>query len=225
MRKLSLLAALTLLEFSSVTKASGQKQSFQMWQPIYLDGTIRGNVRGYFEVNPRESEGITKMEQLLIRPGLEYRFSPRASIFAGYCWFTGYQPKFTQEQRLWQQLLFTNQIKKLSIQNRTRLEERIFEHLPSAGVRLRHFLKASYPLTQNTYLVSFEELFLNLNNVRGGPQKGIDQNRVFLGLGRRLSNSARVEVGYQLQYVHRPGKLEDNLNHVLLAQLFWGLRD
>jgi hypothetical protein len=220
--KLCLPAAILTLLLLQPPPSFSAENTFQIWTPIFLDGRIHGKVRGYFELQPRMSEGVGQMSQLIIRPGLEYRFSPGASAFVGYAWIGNYRP-YVQENRIWQQLLFNKSIKQLKLTNRSRLEERIFEQLPSAGVRLRHLVKGTYPINPKIYLATSYEMFVNLNSVAGGPQRGLDQNRYFAGLGHNLSNSARVEVGYQLQHVKRPGS--DLCNHTIIAQLFYGLRD
>jgi hypothetical protein len=214
---------LALLLFSltycgGTAPAIAQEHAFQMWQPVYISFPLRRRWKGYFEVNPREADGIGQLRQLLIRPALEYRPSDSLSIFAGYCW--NYQPHIPQEHRPFQQITATTRIKKLTLINRSRLEERIFENLSHAGVRARHMVRASYPIIGSVYGVVYDELFVNLNSVQNGPQRGIDQNRLFVGIGRQLHPKVRGEIGYQLQYVNRADEFDDQANHTLLTQFF-----
>jgi hypothetical protein len=211
---------LSLLTVSAEwTPAAAQNHAFQQWQPNFTSFPLRGRWRGYFETNPREGDG--QLRQLLIRPALEYRASKRLSIFAGYCW--NYIPNVPRENRPFQQITVTNQIKKLTLTNRSRLEQRIFDHLNRVSVRARHMVRASYPIVGSYYGVVYEELFVNLNTVENGPQKGIDQNRFFVGVGKQINRAVRGEIGYQLQYVNAADRFDDQANHTLLTQVFVNL--
>lgn len=53
------------------------------------------------------------------------------------------------------------------------------------------------------YLIAAEEVFLNLNTVAWGPVAGYDQNRVFAGIGYRLTNTTRAEIGYLNNFINR----------------------
>jgi hypothetical protein len=198
------------------TPASAQQHDFQLWQPVFTSVPLRGRWYGYFEVNPREGDG--QLRQLLLRPALEYRSSKRLSLFAGYCW--NYIPNVPRENRPYQQISVTNQIKKLTIINRTRLEQRIFDHLNRVSVRARHMVRASYPIVGSYYGVVYEELFVNLNTVENGPQRGIDQNRFFVGAGKQIRRGLRGEIGYQLQYVNGSDQFDDQANHALLTNFY-----
>ena len=52
-------------------------------------------------------------------------------------------------------------------------------------------------------LAAYDELFVNLNESAGGPARGLDQNRLFVGLGR-VMGPVTVEAGYLLDTVVRP---------------------
>ena len=92
-------------------------------------------------------------------------------------------------------------------------------------MRLRHLVKVNYPLHKRIYATAQDELFINLNSVEGGPQAGIDQNRIFAGLGIKTLKKARVEVGYQLQYINSSDQFNDQANHAIVIQTFVGLKD
>ena len=67
--------------------------------------------------------------------------------------------------------------------------------------------------TKNWYFSS------NLNSHFSGPQTGIDQNRIFVGINRKLNENISIEGGYQLQHLHKKGSLPDGLNHFILVNL------
>ncbi len=222
---LALMLASTHMFGAAAPSFANVEHDLQLWTPVTFDARIYRNLRGYLEVNPRIGDNITQMNQLLIRPALQYKVNEGCSLFAGYLWGTTYQNgDVLHENRLWEQVLFDKDIKRLSIINRTRLEQRMFPHLADTGNRLRHMLKLEYDLNPKLYLVASDELFINLNSVKNGPQGGIDQNRIFAGVGVRPIPKTRVEIGYQFQYINRTDQFDIG-NHAIMVQTFIGIKD
>ena len=60
-----------------------------------------------------------------------------------------------------------------------------------------------------SYVALWDEVFFNFGgNVVGNH---FDQNRAFLGLGRKLTDTTRLEVGYMEQTIQRRGgEIQDN---------------
>lgn len=214
---------LAALAAAMPARAASSEHAFQMWQPVYADlPIINKKLRAYFEVNPRENDGMDGMSQCLIRPGVGVRFNRHLAAYAGYCWVANFQPVFLQEQRLWQQLGFGYKVgKRLAVLHRLRMEERFIQHTDNqTAARLRYMLRLVLPVRGRWYLVGYDELFINLNSVENGPVRGIDQNRVFGGIGRQINDHLRIEAGYQQQYVQRQDPTADKANHILLTQFF-----
>jgi len=67
------------------------------------------------------------------------------------------------------------------------------------------------------FLLAHNELFVNLNNTPGGPQAGIDQNRAFIGLNRRVNPFFNIEAGYLHNYVNNLAPANDRINHAILV--------
>ncbi len=204
--------------------AGSAENAFQMWTPVFSEfPVVRPKIRGYFEVNPRLNDGLDGMSQLLVRPALGYQFNSHVEAFAGYAWITNYFSGFFQEQRIWQQVGLGFTVKKrLSVLNRIRLEQRFFEIADrNPANRYRHMIRLALPLFQTRwYLVGSEELFINFNTVAGALQSGIDQNRIYAGVGRQISRNLRAEIAYQQQYVNRRDVADDKANHILMTSLF-----
>jgi len=204
------------------------EHDFQLWTPVTLDEPIRGKLRGYFEVTPRIGYNASQISQLLVRPGLEYRYKPNLGFFAGYLWQTNYSNQNSQvvhENRIWQQVLGSTDVKRFTLIGRTRLEQRFLGGVNGCSNRFRQMLKLNMALNKRFYITGSDELFINLNSLNGGPEAGIDQNRIFVGLGVKTIKRSRVEVGYQLQYVNRTDNFDDQANHAIVIQTFVGLRD
>jgi hypothetical protein len=123
------------------------------------------------------------------------------------------------ENRIWQQLLWTPSTPFGPITSRTRFEQR-FTRNPDVSYRLRQMVRMAYPLdfAPGFMLVGWEELFLNVNST-GAITAGFDQNRVFAGIGYAIDENIRAEAGYMNQYIYRD-TTEDLMTHVLSLGLF-----
>lgn len=202
------------------------EDDFGYWTPIYLNVPITDKVRGQFEVNPRIQENGADFNQLLIRPSIGYNLSKNWSIWQGYAWITNYIPSFISEQRIWQQLLYEKQFErfpKLSLTNRFRTEERFIQRVSGAPFRIRNMLRLQYALDKNKKwsFVLFDEPFINLSSHNGGPQSGIDQNRLFVGVNRKFNAHVNAEAGYLMQYINIPNSGVDKLNHNILVNFYF----
>jgi hypothetical protein len=203
--------------------ASALDNAFQWWQPVYINFPL-GNekIRGYLETNPRTNDNLQGMSQFFIRSALGYRLRPNVEVFGGYVWVNNYQPNYFQEQRVYQQFSVGHVLRKRTqVLHRLRTEQRFIEHRPGVSNRLRYGLRLAHPLghTRN-YLVGSNELFVNVNSLKDGPDAGIDQNRLMLGLGRQFNKHTRAEVGYQFQYVNLSDRADDRASHQLITQMY-----
>lgn len=194
----------------------------QNWDMVTLRVDAPRRLSLYGEAQSRT--GLQKgegMDRLLLRGAVGYRVTPWLSVWQGYGWTPSFRPQFNNENRLFQQLLLENHIKKLAVVNRSRLEERFIENAGATAVRFRHMLRLAYPLdkAQKWSAVTYDEFFVNLNRTPSGPQGGFDQNRLFVGLNRKLNKQVNAEAGYMMNYVNRHGGTPDKVNHIILLAL------
>lgn len=219
-RFLGRLAAALALVATLASETTATTNQFQLWTPAYLNLSFNDRVTGWYEVQPRFANGIS---QLILRTGLGYRFYGRWSGWLGYAWVPSFDP-FRTENRIYQQLLYSDDFWFGRLTSRTRFEQRWIENTSGVALRLRTLLRDQVPLTDDGRwrFVGQDEVFVNLNSPTGGPASGFDQNRFFVGINRLFGPHLNVDVGYQLQWVNRqePG-FPDDLNHILLLQLFF----
>jgi hypothetical protein len=192
----------------------------------------------HLELQNRVSEWGDDWQQILFRPGANCQVSPALRFSAGYAYVhtfpNGEHPILTDfpEHRAWEQILHRFKFLSLDWQQRLRLEQRWIGEMAPDGSdsgfgladwrtenRLRYFLRTDLPLSRDrrTYLALWDEIFLNF----GGHVEGnrFDQNRAFVGLGRKLSDTTRLEVGYMEQTVRRRGGFTEENNHTLTVWL------
>ena len=125
-----------------------------------------------------------------------------------------------EENRITSQMQYKfDDIAGIKIQSRTRFEFRRREQFDDIAYRLREQMRASYPLNfnPNISLVMFDELLLNLNSTDWKVARGIDQNRVFVGMGYQANTHVNIEFGYLNQYINT--QTINRENHVLNTTL------
>ncbi|MGD9765422.1 MAG: DUF2490 domain-containing protein [Candidatus Binatia bacterium] len=208
---------------AAATPVAASQEDFQLWLPMTLNANFNDSFRGYYEVQPRIGHDASEVTQLILRTALDWRFKPEWAASFGYAWTPTLAPAYTNENRVYEQLLYADDYAWGRLTSRTRFEQRWIEGVSGTALRFRTMLRGQIPFTEDRLwsVAVQEEIFFNLNSPSGGPVAGFDQNRFFLGVNRRLSDYVSMDAGYQIQFVDtaEPG-FPDRVNHVLLIQLF-----
>ncbi len=212
-----------------------------VWGSLISTITVAPKWSIHLEAVLRRAEYGAAQQQLLLRTGLNYTIAPNANITAGYCYVAtaayGVLPAKSAfpEHRLWQQLLYKNNIGIVAMQNRFRLEQR-WVNLPvqvnkdvfAAGDavytnRLRYMVKAAVPLRGKTivdkswYAVLSNEAFVNFGkNVKLNI---FDQNRAFAGLGYKIPKYGNLEFGYMNHLLFKSNGVDVEHNHTYFVGL------
>ena len=150
--------------------------------------------------------------QLYIQPSIIYKFSPDFNVAASYTYqrnnpLTG---DYSNEHRLWQQCIFSRSFKKTRMTNRFRLEERFIQNRKTSdyplSTRFRYQMGFNFPLQGKTldvkefYFNAYNEFYFSLT---GAKNATYSENWTYSGVGYRVSNSTKVEMGYLLQIAAR----------------------
>lgn len=215
------LLACALLSSTAAVRAQSVVQDEQSW--TLLTANAAWGKRGllYLEAQPRVSENDKALAQLLVRPAVGYRITPQVSLWQGYGWTPSFRPRYTNENRLFQQVLVEGRIEKAAFVNRTRLEERFIQRAEATSYRFRHLARIAQPLDagRRRLLVFYDEYFHHLNSVTRGPQAGFDQNRSFVGVNVPAGRGVRFEVGYMFVYQNAPPAAPNRRLHNLVTAL------
>lgn len=209
-------------------------QDFRLWSPVFMTVKLPSSFLAHLEVQPRfaDLDENGHIDQLLLRPAVGYQLTENLSIWQGYAWVGNFnqrhtppQSPFFDENRIYQQILYTRKFDSFKITSRTRLEERWIEHVDGTAVRFRTMLRGQYalPMAPDWALVASDEVFVHLNTVGvRGPQAGFDQNRFFVGINRTFSKYFNMDVGYQNQLLNSRTipNLANQMNHTILFQFF-----
>ncbi|MEY4667956.1 MAG: hypothetical protein RL518_655 [Pseudomonadota bacterium] len=165
----------------------------------------------FVEVQPRLGDDWQRLATAIFRTALVYDPIPSLSVFTGYGWLptfynANYYRTYRDEQRLWQQILYKHDLWNISLQHRLRQEQRWIEDTDGVSNRTRYMLRGSLPLTDahDFGITVFDEFMVTLNTVEGGPWRGYDRNRLFVGTFWRVGN-AHYEIGYLGEHAKRFG--------------------
>lgn len=178
-----------------------QPSNLGNWLIYFGDKKINDKWNWHHEVQFRNFNMIGDTEQLLIRTGIGYNLTERNNnVHLGYAFIynepyigdTDDKRNFT-EHRIYQQFITRQSFSRFNIQHRYRFEQRFFSD--DFRMRLRYFLAVNLALNQtkmqdNTlYFSTYNEVFINTEN------NLFDRNRLFGGLGYRMNNNLRTELG------------------------------
>ncbi|PCJ80021.1 MAG: hypothetical protein COA57_15145 [Flavobacteriales bacterium] len=151
------------------------------------------------------------IEQLLLRTGLNYHFSDKAFATAGYGYIGGHQFESEQthpeseEHRIWQQFILTNNIGKVKFEHRYRVEQRWVnsDYRNRFRYRLMLFVPLNKPKIEKgaVFIGLYDEVFLNVKKTF------FDRNRLYGAFGYQFNQNAGFQVGLLHQRVNDFGKL------------------
>lgn len=170
----------------------------------------------------------TKDLQLYIQPSIIFVLSPTWNFSASYTYQRNnpITADFTNEHRLWQQVIYSLTIGKTRLTNRFRYEERFIQPTKTAphtlATRARYQLGFTMPLQGKTldvnefYLNTYNEFYFSLTGTKNATYS---ENWAYLGVGFNFGKMGKLEVGYLSQVFVR--NLAKDLRYLDLTQLMW----
>ena len=185
--------------------ATAQSSDFGNWLIYIGNKKVNSKWNIHNEVQYRNYDAISDLEQLLLRTGVGYNLSENNhNVLLGYGYIISQnyiadtQEKIeVNEHRIFQQFTSKQNIGSVSLSHRYRFEQRFVES--DFKLRLRYFLGLKVPLIKTEalpaklYVSAYNEVFLNTES------SVFDRNRVYAGLGYQLYKNVRIEAGYMSQ--------------------------
>ncbi|WP_375583968.1 DUF2490 domain-containing protein [Cyclobacterium xiamenense] len=187
------------------------------WMIYFGNKKISDKWNWHHEVQYRNFNAIGDTEQLLLRTGIGYNLSENNNnLLFGYGFIysepylgdTDAKTHFN-EHRIYQQFITRQTTGRVSFQHRYRFEQRFFQD--DTRLRLRYFLGITLALNRSQlldhtlYLSTYNELFVTTT------QPVFDRNRLYGGLGYRLSKYLRTEIGFMNQRTSNRSRNQLNL--------------
>ncbi len=218
-----------LVLFCQITAAAQSVNDSGVWVAFFGRGDIASHrtdrLKWWFDGHARFFDDTDGFGQSIVRPGIGYALDERVTLWAGYGWIRSSPATSADfdEHRIWQQLTWSKPFDCLTLGFRSRLEQRLLETGDDTGLRFRQLISWRQPFAcaEEYTFVLWDEGFFHLNDTDWGANSGFDQNRAFVGFGRKLHTDSRwrVEIGYLNQHINRlgPGNLT---NHLLSVNIF-----
>ena len=206
--------------FFSGSPIFASENEFQQWSTLSLGIQIDDLYSINILTQGRFAVSDDRPDLYVFRPSLHRKLADNlvAGIGMDYLKVDPGNP----ERRTWQEISYGTKHNRFSLKQRFRFEQRFLEDIKPI-YRARYNLKAVYPLPDSRWsMVSFNEIFFNLNSRGRGPAPGLDQNRLFAGLGLDVSTNARVETGYLWRYLSRRD-MENIHDHAVAIFIYFNL--
>jgi hypothetical protein len=215
--KLVFCSPLAVLFFIAATNVSAADDDLGLWATGTYVHDISDRWFADIAIQSRFNQDLEKLERLLFRPSLTYNLDTGPSLTLGYDLHSVESPRDKIEHRTWQQISVSKRLPRITAFAWTRLEQRYIEDVSGAAVRLRLRAGASMPLQRGYSVVLANEVFFGLNELTSGPRDGFDQNRLYIGLAKRLSEHIVGQLGYQMQYIDKADT--DSAGHQIFISL------
>lgn len=210
------------------------------WLMYFGNHKFSRNLGLHAEVQWRRSDFFSENQQLLLRTGLDFYTKSNLRLTVGYAFVETYpygefaaQHAFP-EHRIWQQLLAQQDIGKLKLAHRYRLEQRMIGNASTGKFengryenRMRYMAKATVNITNGKrpiFAAFYDEVFINFG--KDVAYNIFDQNRLYGAIGYSISPSLKAEVGYLYQVIQlrnldaTSSKNRIENNHTLQIGLF-----
>ncbi len=189
----------------------------QVWSVAQFNADLGPRTLFTMDTQARFFDDASRLGQVIVRPAVGYRLNDTTNAFVGYAYVRS-KPAgraATHEHRAWQQLTFraAGDGKGLTLNGRTRVEQRWVEGRDDTGIRFRQQFRLTAPVAGKVRAVATNELFFGLNNTDWGQRDGLHLVRSFVGVSVPVTGNLTVEPGYLNQYVVRRG--ENAVHHAL----------
>lgn len=185
------------------------------WLMYFGSHKVSNTLGLHAEVQWRRNDLFAENQQLLLRTGLEFYARPDVRFTLGYAFVETYPyGEFAVEQafpehRMWQQLLVPQELGKVKLAHRYRLEQRMIGNASTGRFengryenRARYMAKATINLSGGgnpVFVALYDELFINFGKDVG--YNIFDQNRLYGAIGYTISPILKLEAGYLYQVV------------------------
>ncbi len=214
MKKLLSLALLSIIS----TVGLSQSSTLGNWLIYFGNKQLGDRWNLHHEVQHRNYNALGDLEQLLLRTGIGYDLTENNNnVLLGYGfihsqnYIVNSDEKIeVDEHRIFQQFITRQNFGRVGLQHRYRFEQRWIENR-DFKLRFRYFLSINMALSnprmedKTFYLSAYNEIFINNQNVL------FDRNRLYGGLGYRLSRLVRFELGYMNQFLNNGGRDQVNV--------------
>lgn len=218
-----------ILAFVIPFKLKSQNTTQQTYWATFLFNKRLSPHYGFsFDAQMRSADDLQYLKSSLIRPGITYYFSDSKSATLGYANILTFPKsdnlagKISKENDIWEQYSLNLKVRKISLSNRLRIEQRFVQQNTEQifAQRLRFLVRALIPLqklnhtkfTKGWYNAIQNEILLNVQNKQKLNNHFFDQNRTAVSLGYRFNPELDLELGFADNFIQN--KINYTTNYV-----------
>lgn len=217
--------ALFLLLFSKTVTA--QQDGLGSWNILNLKYTINEKWSVFGEAQLRSLRFYNDFHYHEYKAGFNYKALPNLTLSLGAGDYDTYReggnfvtPKNNDEFRVWPQVVLTQSVKRIKIEQRYRAEFRFTNN--GYRNRFRYRLGLGYPFGKNKLGEKPFQLGLSNEIFFTDREPYFERNRALLSLGYKVTKNTSVQIGYLHQFDYRINDEtgRDFLQVGLYAELF-----
>lgn len=201
----------------------------QFWTSINTTARISDKWFVLADFHIRRNNFLKDPGFYVLRGALNYKIRPNFSIAAGYAhlWLAAsLKEKFyyLNENRIYQQALFTHPMGKIKFTHRLRNEQRWIEYTLNDSAsgnfrftnRIRYLLNIRIPVSKNPkipQIVLADEIMVHFG--KSVKYSNFEQNRIFAGIYQMISKTVSFDFGYMYTYQLRTSGYQYNANNTI----------
>jgi hypothetical protein len=217
--------AIFLVAFVLLAQASfSQTKGVGSWNVLSGMFTLDSRWKLFAEAQIRSQQFYSDFNYYEAKGGIGYSFKTNGWVLLGMGHYNTFQPTGdfvtpnTTEFRIWQQLVLNNNINRLKLEHRYRVEQRFI----STGYRnrFRYRINALFPFNNTTikkktlYASAYNEIFVS----NEGPF--FEQNRIFGGLGYQFDDHFTILTGIVNRFDNSISNVQTSKNFFQINFLF-----
>lgn len=217
--KLLIIFLITLLTgfACSGTVSASIKSEAIFWPALEISGPLFGSEKLLYRLYTENLTNLSQHQNIesKLESALGYKITPHFVVWAGYAYVIAQRPFTPNEKQFYQDAVWDLFDKdQIRLTSRTRLEEIEEMGEDQYLYRLRQRLLLIFPKGFGSHFspIFYDEVFYHLNQPGWVPQRGLAQNRAFMGIRVLLTKSINVDIGYMNQYLWDPKIDFDNHN-------------
>jgi hypothetical protein len=216
--KISIRKVITVVTFLFISSAlSAQTAGLGSWSVLSGKYTFNKHWNIYAEAQIRSQQMVHDFFYYEYKGGLGYNFKNNGSVLLAVGHYTTYQPtgEFTNpnvtEFRLWQQFVLNNNIGRVKLEHRYRVEQRFI----STGYRNRFRYRINALLPFGHKVIEKKTLYASVYNeiFMADENPFFEQNRIFGGLGYQFDDHITVLGGFVNRW-------DNTVNHTQVTKNF-----
>ena len=201
MKKYILIIAAILISYNGFTQETGEKK-LGAWYTFVGSHKISNKVSITTLGQLRLYKAADNFQLGLAWASVNYKFNPKLTGSFGYMrlkidktFEELAEENYINENRLFEQIIFTDKIGKVNIKHRYMLEHRFLDLGSKTDFqqRMRYRLQFIIPLSKKIFINAFDEIILNLQG------NLFSQNRLSGALGYKFNKNLNLQMGYLKQ--------------------------